>query len=742
MGIFRQFPYTNFHELNMDWLLQKVKEWVAKCEELQLSFNSLSDAFDDLNEYVTNFLDEFVNHENLIVLVHNELERMLEAGELNAIIGNFVIKFDDIHVRELNGRAVMRTRHNYLTDPSQPSTYLQEHTSMQNACVWAPSGNYDRMTSTGLYLYYWEIVIQPTLVNDKVVNVNTAMILHSYDLINFSAGTPLAVTTMAGEAGHGGGLAVKDGYLYSIDYVSQTLFKFDITIPTQPQLYEKTSVAGLNGRNIIGYEPIGNYWLCSSSSGESITTTVYKVNETFTAEDPQPLFNLELSEAIIQDYSYDPLNKRIYSAQTWSNVITCLDGLTGKAIIDYEVPECISYIDTGELEFVDVKNNQMYWGSISQAGGACNILQERVCFFTNPHRMNATRHINYGVGGERTYNIDYYHRTNPNASDYNPWDANGLNRQQHYLGGNNLKFKYVEDAFNAIKEFGGGIVTFMNDYPMSFTVSTSCRLNIEGHRIGTFKTDTNVDIYLTGINSCSFITRPLQYLYTRSPGGTEHKVYQKCCMYIAPGSRCVVNNFEDLDKPASADVLFWVNTATLEPCEGNTVHDTLVTDGCIRGTALIGRNFYSRYSRIECSVDLKYYATQHFDDYSSIIGNVYYDGSRRPKLSDIWGKELPFPIVMHMSTGVALPGGKPFPALELYCGGIGSAQDLDPPPITWGYYSDGGSTFNMVRLKVTKRVTYNSIGVQNYASYRVTEDTGYTIPAGLLTYVGVITAHL
>ena len=26
MGIFRQFPYTNFHELNLDWMLRMLQE--------------------------------------------------------------------------------------------------------------------------------------------------------------------------------------------------------------------------------------------------------------------------------------------------------------------------------------------------------------------------------------------------------------------------------------------------------------------------------------------------------------------------------------------------------------------------------------------------------------------------------------------------------------------------------------------------------------------------------------------
>lgn len=34
MGVFEQFPYTNFHDLNLDWILQKIKELQTELEAL------------------------------------------------------------------------------------------------------------------------------------------------------------------------------------------------------------------------------------------------------------------------------------------------------------------------------------------------------------------------------------------------------------------------------------------------------------------------------------------------------------------------------------------------------------------------------------------------------------------------------------------------------------------------------------------------------------------------------------
>lgn len=35
MGFFDQFPYTNFHDLNLDWMIEKIKELEARVAALE-----------------------------------------------------------------------------------------------------------------------------------------------------------------------------------------------------------------------------------------------------------------------------------------------------------------------------------------------------------------------------------------------------------------------------------------------------------------------------------------------------------------------------------------------------------------------------------------------------------------------------------------------------------------------------------------------------------------------------------
>lgn len=48
MGVFEQFPYTNFHDLNLDWIIKKVKDLDNKVN-------------DDLDQIITDRVTELLN---------------------------------------------------------------------------------------------------------------------------------------------------------------------------------------------------------------------------------------------------------------------------------------------------------------------------------------------------------------------------------------------------------------------------------------------------------------------------------------------------------------------------------------------------------------------------------------------------------------------------------------------------------------------------------------------------------
>lgn len=68
MGLFEHWPYTNFHDLNLDWIISKIKEFGADLKQLADEI----DAFQpEMQEYVNNWLNE-----------HPEATTTVEDGSL------------------------------------------------------------------------------------------------------------------------------------------------------------------------------------------------------------------------------------------------------------------------------------------------------------------------------------------------------------------------------------------------------------------------------------------------------------------------------------------------------------------------------------------------------------------------------------------------------------------------------------------------------------------------------------
>lgn len=91
MGIFRQFPYSNFHEMNLDWLLNTWKEFSAQFDVWQ---KSVDETIKEFKEYLESIpFDEYVNE---------VLTEWLNDGTIESIIRSFIMpQREIIMAREL-----------------------------------------------------------------------------------------------------------------------------------------------------------------------------------------------------------------------------------------------------------------------------------------------------------------------------------------------------------------------------------------------------------------------------------------------------------------------------------------------------------------------------------------------------------------------------------------------------------------------------------------------------------------
>ena len=58
MAIFENFPYTNVHELNLDWIIKTVKELGLKVDDLDDIVNNKIDEY--VKEYINDNLSRFL----------------------------------------------------------------------------------------------------------------------------------------------------------------------------------------------------------------------------------------------------------------------------------------------------------------------------------------------------------------------------------------------------------------------------------------------------------------------------------------------------------------------------------------------------------------------------------------------------------------------------------------------------------------------------------------------------------
>ena len=84
MGFFDKYPYTDFHEINLDWFLKMFKNVVNE-------FDSLSEQFTTLKEYV----DDYFNNPTVQAAVDRYFEGLIDSGRfftlLNTYFGNDLV---------------------------------------------------------------------------------------------------------------------------------------------------------------------------------------------------------------------------------------------------------------------------------------------------------------------------------------------------------------------------------------------------------------------------------------------------------------------------------------------------------------------------------------------------------------------------------------------------------------------------------------------------------------------------
>lgn len=90
-NFFNKYPYTDFHELNLDWILEQIKRIITEWAETITEWHGIENEFADLKNYVEHYFEDPHFQE----AVNAALQDMYDAGLLDDVFGAIISGLTD-----------------------------------------------------------------------------------------------------------------------------------------------------------------------------------------------------------------------------------------------------------------------------------------------------------------------------------------------------------------------------------------------------------------------------------------------------------------------------------------------------------------------------------------------------------------------------------------------------------------------------------------------------------------------
>ena len=90
MGVFRQFPYSNFHEMNMDEIIKIVKNMLEEWAQYYNTWDNWKDQVTQEWNEMQSFINNYFNNLNVQTEINNKITAMVESGEFGEIVSPYI----------------------------------------------------------------------------------------------------------------------------------------------------------------------------------------------------------------------------------------------------------------------------------------------------------------------------------------------------------------------------------------------------------------------------------------------------------------------------------------------------------------------------------------------------------------------------------------------------------------------------------------------------------------------------
>lgn len=86
MGLYEHWPYTNFHELNLDWLVEEIRKWAADYKQIHDETEGMLAQIAELKRYVDSYFDDL----DIQTEINNKIDEMVADGTFERIVGDYI----------------------------------------------------------------------------------------------------------------------------------------------------------------------------------------------------------------------------------------------------------------------------------------------------------------------------------------------------------------------------------------------------------------------------------------------------------------------------------------------------------------------------------------------------------------------------------------------------------------------------------------------------------------------------
>ena len=311
---FEQFPYTNFHELNLDWIIKKLKELTEENKTLQ-------EAVDELSQ-------------NVSAEIAAQLQQMVDDGTLQQLIDETL--FNEIN-NKVNNNAVSVKATNFVDDavcfPLWVNKYYSNGTSGTIYNTQGMTATYENGQPKTIYSF------------NEYGAERHLLIMNCGNRTNGTGWTYSEVNNLP--ITHGSCLSLKDNILYiSNENGSGTVYAYDLLTQT----YDLIDLTHLTNTSILGcvYDSEADeYLICCDSNNTMIVT-----DDNF-IEKRRYTHNIIYDTSLLTYQGYDFKNGLEYRTMSYQNT-NCL------LIYNTYTGELVKNINllgfSGEIEDISIYN--------------------------------------------------------------------------------------------------------------------------------------------------------------------------------------------------------------------------------------------------------------------------------------------------------------------------------------------------------------------------------------------------